>query len=154
MAYEASEIMMASALMYPTGELLEYSKGADGLRKLMIDARTRISKHLDKTIHFGNTTIQKGFTDLMDENNPEMLKDMAGGISAALGVREYLQSEGETGGRNLSPNIYMTGNVWPKEVEKFRVSAYGFEDYNSADVIATADKETFYGLSLKKNTNW
>jgi len=150
MAYEASEIMMASALMYPTGELLEYSKGADGLRKLMIDARTRISKHLDKTIHFGNTTIQKGFTDLMDENNPEMLKDMAGGISAALGVREYLQSEGETGGRNLSPNIYMTGNVWPKEVEKFRVSAYGFEDYNSADVIATADKETFYGLSLKK----
>ena len=150
MAYEASEIMMAAALMYPTGDLLEHAKGADGLRKLMIDARTRISKHLDKTIHFGNTTIQKGFTDLMNENNPEMLKDMAGGISAALGVREYLQSEGETGGRNLSPNIYMTGNVWPKEVEKFRVSAYGFEDYNSADVIATADKETFYGLSLKK----
>jgi hypothetical protein len=150
MAYEASEIMMAAALMYPTGELLEHAKGADGLRKLMIDARTKISKHLDKTIHFGNSTIQKGFTDLMDENNPEMLKDMAGGISAALGVREYLQSEGETGGKNLSPNIYMTGNVWPKEVEKFRVSAYGFEDYNSADVIATADKETFYGLSLKK----
>jgi hypothetical protein len=150
MAYEASEIMMAAALMYPTGELLEHAKGADGLRKLMIDARTKISKHLDKTIHFGNTGIQKGFTDLMDENNPEMLKDMAGGISAALGVREYLQKEGESGGANLSPNIYMTGNVWPKEVEKFRVSAFGFEDYNSADVIATADKETFYGLSLKK----
>ena len=150
MAYEASEIMMAAALMYPTGKLLKYSQGADGLRKLMIDARTRISKRLDKTIHFGNPTIQKGFTDLMDENNPEMLKDMAGGISAALGVREYLQKEGESGGRNLSPNIYMTGNVWPKEVEKFRVSAFGFEDYNSADVITTADKETFYGISLKK----
>jgi hypothetical protein len=150
MAYEASEIMMAAALMYPTGELLEYAKGADGLRKLMIDARTKISKHLDKTIHFGNPSIQKGFTDLMDENNPEMLKDMAGGISAALGVRDYLQKEGESGGGNLSPSIYMTGNVWPKEVEKFRVSAFGFEDYNSADVIATADKKTFYGLSLKK----
>lgn len=153
MAYEASEIMMAAALMYPTGELMEYSKGADGLRKLMIDAKSRISKHLDKTIHFGNSTIEKGFTDLMDENNPEMLKDLAGGISAALGVRDYLASEGETGGKNLSPNIYMTGNVWPKEVEKFRVSAFGFEDYNSADVIATADKETFYGLSLKKKRN-
>lgn len=153
MAYEASEIMMAAALMYPTGELMEYSKGADGLRKLMIDAKSRISKHLDKTIHFGNSTIERGFTDLMDENNPEMLKDLAGGISAALGVRDYLASEGETGGKNLSPNIYMTGNVWPKEVEKFRVSAFGFEDYNSADVIATADKETFYGLSLKKKRN-
>lgn len=150
MAYEASEIMMAAALMYPTDELLEYAKGADGLRKLMIDSRNNIVNNIDKTIHFGNRTIQKGFIDLMDENNPEMLKDMAGGISAALGVRNYLQKEGESGGKKLSPNIYMTGNVWPKEVEKFRVSAFGFEDYNSADVIMTNDKETFYGLSLKK----
>jgi len=153
MAYEASEIMMAAALMYPNNELAEYSKDATGLRKLMIDARQKITKHTDKTIHFGSSSIEKGFTELMDENEPEMLKDLAGGISAALGVREILASMGETGGRNLSPNIYMTGNVWPKEVEKFRVSAYGFEDYNSADVIATADKETFYGLSLKKKRN-
>jgi len=153
MAYEASEIMMAAALMYPNSELVEYSKDAAGLRRLMIDARQKITKHTDKTIHFGSSSIEKGFTELMDENEPEMLKDLAGGISAAFGVREILSSMGETGGRNLSPNIYMTGNVWPKEVEKFRVSAYGFEDYNSADVIATADKETFYGLSLKKKRN-
>jgi hypothetical protein len=44
----------------------------------------------------------------------------------------------------------MTGNVWPKEVEKFRVNAYGFQDYNSADVIMSVDKKTFYGISLKK----
>lgn len=153
MAYEASEIMMAAALMYPNNELVEYSKDAAGLRRLMIDARQKITKHTDKTIHFGSSSIEKGFTELMDENEPEMLKDLAGGISAAFGVREILASMGESGGRNLSPNIYMTGNVWPKEVEKFRVSAYGFEDYNSADVIATADKETFYGLSLKKKRN-
>lgn len=153
MAYEASEIMMAAALMYPNNELTEYSKDAAGLRRLMIDARQRITKHTDKTIHFGSLAIEKGFTELMDENEPEMLKDLAGGISAAFGVREMLAHMGETGGKNLSPNIYMTGNVWPKEVEKFRVSAYGFEDYNSADVIATADKETFYGLSLKKKRN-
>lgn len=153
MAYEASEIMMAAALMYPNNELVEYSKDAAGLRRLMIDARQKITKHTDKTIHFGSSSIEKGFTELMDENEPEMLKDLAGGISAAFGVREILASMGESGGKNLSPNIYMTGNVWPKEVEKFRVSAYGFEDYNSADVIATADKETFYGLSLKKKRN-
>jgi hypothetical protein len=150
MAYEASEIMLAAALMYSNSELKEFSKDATGLRKLMIDARQKITKHIDKTIHFGNITIEKGFTDLMNENNPEMLKDMAGGISAAFGLRDMLASMGEPGGKDLSPSIYMTGNVWPKEVEKFRVSAFGFEDYNSADVIATADKETFYGLSLKK----
>ena len=30
---------------------------------------------------------------------------------------------------------YMTGNVWPKEVEDFQVSAYGFTDYNSSDIV-------------------
>lgn len=150
MAYEASEIMMAAALMYSNQELDEYSKDVSSLRSLMVDARTKIEKHLDKHIHFGSTAIQKGFTDLMNENNKEALKDLAGGISAAKGVREYLAKSGESGGKNLSPSIYMTGNVWPKEVQKFQVKAYGFDDYNSADVLATADGETFYGISLKK----
>lgn len=150
MAYEASEIMMAAALMYSDNELKEYSKDAANLKKLMIDAKKKIKAGTNKTIQFGSPAIQKGFTDLIDSNNPEAVKDMAGGISAAIGVRQYLTKNKETGSKKNYPTIYMTGNVWPKEVEKFRVSAYGFEDYNSADVIATADKETFYGISLKK----
>jgi len=150
MAYEASEIMMAAALMYPTNVLLEHTKDVGTLRELMIDAKNKIKKGTNKTIYFGSPAIEKGFTDLMDEKNSEALKDLAGGISAAIGVRDYLTKEGETGGKNLSPSIYMTGNVWPKDVEKFRVSAYGFEDYNSSDVMASADKKTFYGISLKK----
>ena len=150
MAYEASEIMLAAAMMYSNDELDAYCKDAGTLRSLMIDARTKIKKHLDKHIHFGNSTIEKGFTDLMDENNKEALKDLAGGISAAKGVRQFLSQSGESGGKRLSPSIYMTGNVWPKEVEKFRVSAYGFDDYNSADVIMTADATKYYGISLKK----
>ena len=150
MAYEASEIMMAAALMYSNGELEQYTKDVGTLRQLMIDAKQKVKKGTNKTIQFGNITIENGFTELMDETNTEALKDLAGGISAAYGVRKYLASNGESGGSSLSPSIYMTGNVWPKEVEKFRVSAFGFEDYNSADVIATADKQTFYGISLKK----
>jgi hypothetical protein len=150
MAYEASEIMMAAALMYSNGELEQYTKDVGTLRQLMIDAKQKIKKGTNKTIQFGSPSIEKGFTELMDETNTEALKDLAGGISAAYGVRNYLASNGESGGSSLSPSIYMTGNVWPKEVEKFRVSAFGFEDYNSADVIATADKQTFYGISLKK----
>jgi hypothetical protein len=150
MAYEASEIMLAAAMMYPTDILLEYSKDVGSLRKLMSDSKQKIISGKDKTIHFGNTSIEKGFTDLMDENNTEALKDLAAGLSAAIGVRKYLAAAGESGGKRLSPSIYMTGNVWPKDVQKFQVNAYGFTDYNSADVIITADKETFYGVSLKK----
>jgi len=150
MAYEASEIMMAAALMYSNGELEQYTKDVGTLRQLMINAKQKIKKGTNETIQFGSPSIEKGFTELMDETNAEALKDLAGGISAAYGVRKYLASNGESGGSKLSPSIYMTGNVWPKEVEKFRVSAFGFEDYNSADVIATADKQTFYGISLKK----
>lgn len=148
MAYEASEIMMAAALMYPTDELMDYAKDDIGLKKLMIDSKKKIKT--TKIVQFGSTAIEHGFTSLMNENNKEALKDLAGGISAAIGVRNYLASVGETSVKRTSPTIYMTGNVWPKEVEKFRISAYGFEDYNSADVIVTADKKTFYGISLKK----
>jgi hypothetical protein len=148
MAYEASEIMLAAAMMYPNDVLLEHAKDAGMLRQLMIDAKKRIKT--DRHIYFGNSTIEKGFTDLMNENNSEALKDFAGGISAAIGVRDYLSKSGESGGKRMEPSIYMTGNVWPKDVEKFRVSAYGFEDYNSSDVLMTADKKTFYGISLKK----
>jgi hypothetical protein len=153
MAYEASEIMMAAAMMYTNRQLEQYTKDVGTLRQLMIDAKQKVKKGTNKTIQFGNITIENGFTELMDETNTEALKDLAGGISAAYGVRKYLASNGESGGSSLSPSIYMTGNVWPKEVEKFRVSAFGFEDYNSADVIATADKKTFYGISLKKKRN-
>jgi len=150
MAYEASEIMLAAALMYNNDELTKYTKDVGTLRELMIDAREKIKKGTSTIIHFGNSSIEKGFTDLMDENNKEALKDLVGGISAAMGFREYIAASSGGNSKNLSPSIYMTGNVWSKEVEKFRVKAHGFDDYNSADVIATADKETFYGLSLKK----
>lgn len=150
MAYEASEIMLAAALMYSNSELEEYSKDAAGLKQLMIDAKSKIKSSTNKSIHFGSAAIEKGFTDLIDPNNSEAVKDMAAGISAAYGMRSYLIKTGEIKMKATSPTIYMTGNVWPKDVEKFRVSAYGFEDYNSADVIATPDKKTFYGMSLKK----
>jgi hypothetical protein len=150
MAYEASEIMMAAALMYSNEQLMQYAQSAAGLRELMMDAKKRLKASTNKIVHFGNTTIEKGFTDLMNPNDSEAIKDLAGGISAAIGVRKYLVSAGEYKVRRSSPSIFMTGNVWPTEVEKFRISAYGFEDYNSADVIATADSETFYGISLKK----
>ena len=142
MAYEASEIMFAAAMMYTAPELKKYMQDVSTLRDMMVDAKQKIKS--GKIVQFGNTNIEKGFLDLMDEQNSEALKDLAGGISAAIGLRM------ETSFTKIPAAIYMTGNVWPKDVEKFRVSAHGFEDYNSADVIVSPDKKTFYGVSLKK----
>lgn len=150
MAYEASEIMLAVALMYSNDELKEYSKSAAGLKQLLIDAKDKIESSTNKKIQFGNSTIERGFLQLLNSEDYESIKDMAAGISAAFGVRDYLIKNGENLSKGTYPTVYMTGNVWPKDVEKFRVSAYGFEDYNSADVIATPDTSTFYGISLKK----
>jgi hypothetical protein len=142
MAYEASEIMLAAALLYSKDELSKYSEDVGSLRNLMVDSKEKILK--SKNVEFGNSTIEKGFLDLMDPQKPEYLKDLVGGISAANAFREQVSH------KNKTPTIYMTGNVWPKDVEKFRISAYGFDDYNSADVILTYDKKNFYGISLKK----
>ena len=142
MAYEASEIMFAAALLYTNRELKDYSKDVATLRQLMVDAKNKINT--TDIVQFGNQSIQKGFTDLMDEHNPEYLKDLAGGISAVYGLRN------ETGELGIPKAIYMTGNVWPKDVSRFRISAYGFEDYNSADVIVSPKKNVYYGVSLKK----
>lgn len=142
MAYEPSEIMFAAAMMYPNRELEKYSTDVAKLRQLMVDAREKIKS--GSLVKFGNSSIEKGFLDLMDEQNSEYLKDLAGGISAAYGLRK------EVGADFIPIAIYMTGNVWPVGVEKFRVSAFGFEDYNSADVIVEHAKNEFYGVSLKK----
>ena len=113
----------------------------------MKKAKAEVKKNSTK-VQFGNKAISDGFLELMNENDPKKLSDMAAGISAAIAVRRYM---------GITPNkevtSYMTGNVWPREVQKFQVSAYGFADYNSADVMVTADKKKFYGISLKKKNN-
>ena len=69
---------------------------------------------------------------------------MAVGISAARCIRKYMNQT------SSSLTVYITGNTWPTDVEAFKVSAFSFEDYNSSDIIVTADKKMFYGVSLKK----
>tara|TARA_B110000444_G_C18765936_1_gene559977 strand:+ start:36 stop:1280 length:1245 start_codon:yes stop_codon:yes gene_type:complete len=138
MAYEASEIMTAVALQYPSSTLKKI-KTVPQLQSLI---KAGIKK---KTlVQFGNSKIEDGFKKLLDPNSSKMIEDMAVGVSAAIATRQYMNSPGG----NIT--TYMTGNVWPKDVKDFQVSAYGFEDYNSSDIVTSKDKKTFYGISLKK----
>ena len=135
MAYEASEIMTAVALQYNSSALRKI--------KTYSELQTLIKKGVGRDIQFGSSAIRTGFLNEMDSNKEKSVLNMAVGVSAALAIRNYINSESKL-------TVYMTGNVWPKEVQDFEVSAFGFKDYNSADLVVTKDNKKFYGFSLKK----
>ena len=135
MAYEASEITTAVALQY-NSKFLRKVQTVDQLKSLL-------KKGIGKNVKFATSVIKDGFLRLVDPNNAKSIGDMAVGVSAALAIRNYMNTEAEV-------TTYMTGNKWPAEVEKFQISAFGFKDYNSADIIVTKNKKLFYGISLKK----
>ena len=135
MAYEASEITTAVALQY-NSQFLKKIKTVDQLKSML-------KKGIGKDVEFATGSIRDGFLRLVDPNSDKSIGDMAVGVSAALAIRNYMNTEGNV-------TTYMTGNKWPKEVEKFQISAFGFKDYNSADIIVTKNKKLFYGISLKK----
>ena len=135
MAYEASEITTAVALQY-NSKFLRKVQTVDQLKSLL-------KKGIGKNVEFATSSIKDGFLRLVDPNNDKSIGDMAVGVSAALAIRNYMNTEAEV-------TTYMTGNKWPAEVEKFQISAFGFQDYNSADIIVTKNKKLFYGISLKK----
>ena len=135
MAYETSEITTAAALQY-NSQFLRKVKTVAQLQSLL-------KKGIGKNVEFATTSIKTGFLKLIDPNSAKSIADMAIGVSAALAIRNYMNTEAEV-------TTYMTGNKWPDEVEKFQLSAFGFKDYNSADIIVTKNKKLFYGISLKK----
>jgi len=146
MAYEPSEILTATALTYSNKELDEASKSYESLVNLMKDIKKKVNKTSFNMLEYGNQTIRNGFTDLIDEKDSKRIADLAVGISAAKGLREYSNKESVV----PTQRVYLTGNVLPDDVKKFQVSAFGMKDYNSADLIYTRDKKVFYGISLKK----
>ena len=135
MAYEASEIMTAVALQYNSSALRKI--------KTYSELQTLIKKGVGRDIQFGSSAIRTGFLNEMDSNKEKSVLNMAVGVSAALAIRNYINSESKL-------TVYMTGNVWPKDVQDFEVSAFGFKDYNSSDIVVTKNKKMFYGISLKK----
>ena len=141
MAYEASEISTAIALQLSDNQLKKIETEGQ-LQKLISDG-IKVAK-AGKKIQFGDSKTSSGFIKKLVPNAPKAIVDMAVGISAARGIRKYMNQT------SSSLTVYMTGNTWPADVEAFKVSAFGFEDYNSSDIIVTADKKMFYGVSLKK----
>ena len=81
----------------------------------------------------------------------EVLKNMIVGISAAKVIKDWMK--GVHGVQNpVADKVYLTGDKWPKMVEPLKVSAHGFNAYNSSDFIIrpVGMKNAYFGVSLKK----
>ena len=93
----------------------------------------------------GSDTKSKALRDISvtegQEPKKKFLNDLASMISAVVGTRKKF------GG--IPDAVYLTGNKWHPDVEKFRIDDFGMKDYNSSDVILNYGNK-FVGISLKK----
>ena len=81
----------------------------------------------------------------------EVLKNMIVGISAAKAIKEWMKDVHDVK-NTTADKVYLTGDKWPKMVEPLKVSAHGFNAYNSSDFIIRPKgmKNAYFGVSLKK----
>ena len=143
MALEYSEVMAAGAMFYTNTELDNATEDLFSLFDWIKETR----KKVESDVEFGSS--RKEFLDFM-EPTKAAAKEAVVGISAAKAIKSWLSStHGESGDVKAS-KVFLTGNVWPKEVEKFRITAFGFDDYNASDFIVKTNGKHYYGVSLKK----
>ena len=143
MALEYSEVMAAGAMFSTAAELKKASESTEALGEWITNAAKKVADNVE----FGSS--RNEFLAFM-EPTPAAFKEAAVGISAALAIKGWLKSSHGQGNDAIAEKVFLTGNVWPKEVEKFRIKAYGFDDYNSSDFIVKTGDKKYFGVSLKK----
>ena len=143
MALEYSEVMAAGAMFSTAVELSKASESTEALGEWITNAAKKVADNVE----FGSS--RNEFLEFM-KPTPAAFKEAAVGISAALAIKEWLKSSHGQGNDAVAQKVFLTGNVWPKEVEKFRIKAYGFDDYNSSDFIVKTGDKKYFGVSLKK----
>ena len=143
MALEYSEVMAAGAMFFSQSELIQACETNQSLGDWILKAK----KKVEDDVEFGSS--RNEFISFM-QPTPEALKEAVVGISAAKAIKDWLRSDHGQGGDPIAKKVFLTGNVWPDEVEKFRIKAYGFDDYNSSDFIVKTKEKNYFGISLKK----
>ena len=132
MAYEPSEGLYAGLSLLSTSDLNEAKSGGQKFLDLYNTAVNMLKESGDIK-EKGNQT-RNGLAAALDISNAtekkrgEVYDDLAGAISAVLATRKDVNG-------SIPEKIYLTGNKWHKDVEDFKVDAFGMSDYNSSDLI-------------------
>ena len=140
---EASEIMTAGALFFPNRVLDNALSSNKNLGDFMLEAK----KKVETGVEFGSS--RDSFLSMM-KTSPEMLKELVVGISAAKAIKKWVTSTYDIIPDSVAEKVFMTGQKWPTEVDKFQVDAFGFTNYNSSDLIYKPKSDKYFGISLKK----
>jgi len=150
---EVSEIMAGVARLMTPKELEGYSKDLVGLVNFL--AAGKLLANSNKFV-YGEGLKQKALK-AFNPTDRDFLTAAAQGISAALSIRHWVPIRSKESGtvisRPVCDKVFLTGNSWPTEVAKFQVDAYGFQSYNSSDIIFQWKNPkglAYYGVSLKK----
>lgn len=141
MAFEISEGLYAGLSLVPTQQLKSSSENKDEFLNLLDIAVSNLSGNrvLDAA---GNQTKNGMLKEIQSKKDKEKYDNLAAAVSAVLGTRKEVNS-------SIPSVVYLTGNKWHPNVEKFKVNAYGMSDYNSSDVILQYGN-LYAGVSLKK----
>ncbi len=150
MALEPSEIFTASAMCFTEERLNKViDRGVLGVVHFFEYAKEKA----EQDVEIPEMRSQwLGYFDNPDsDKNTAMLVDMVRGISAAKAVKEWMTKHHGIS-NPVAEKVFMTGNVWPKEVQPLEVKAHGFTAYNSSDLIVRpfGHPNAYFGVSLKK----
>ena len=150
MALEPSEIFTASAMCFTEERLNKViDRGVLGVVHFFEYAKEKA----EQDVEIPEMRSQwLGYFDNPDsDKNTAMLVDMVRGISAAKSIKEWMAKHHGIS-NPVAEKVFMTGNVWPKEVQPLEVKAHGFTAYNSSDLIVRpfGHPNAYFGVSLKK----
>lgn len=156
---EPSEVFCAMGLLMTVREinkLVQDKSGKELLRwasdKITISQAKRGIEPFDNRFEkmFESAGDRKFVNDI--KKREPLVANIVAGFSAALGIKRFMYFMGDSN-RPVS-KVYLTGATWPSAVDKFRLRNEDTKfDYNSSDMVAKVNSETFYGISLKKKKN-
>ena len=150
---EPSELMASVAMLMKPADLTKYSKDMSGLVQFL-----KVGKKIagSSKVVYGAGLKQKAL-GVFNPTDKKNLAAVVQGISAAMSIRDWVPIRSRESGTPITnpipEKVYLTGDKWPSEVEKFQVNAYGFKSYNSSDIIFQWKNPKglgLYGISLKK----
>ncbi len=142
-------------------EMDEYTKGGSLPTGKKINLKNKWSgmRVAPNIVYGANETQFKDYVDkgrwdrykkLSPEKQKEYLTNAVQGISAAKAIKKWLHDKHGQRVDIKAETVFITGNKWPNEVEKFQIKAFGFDDYNSSDIIIKTKGLNYFGISLKK----
>ena len=156
---EPSEVFCAMGLLMTIREINKLVQDKSGTVLLEWASKNTTISQAEKGITPFDNRFKKMFESAGDpkfvndiKKREPLVANIVAGFSAALGVKRFMFFMGDS--NKPVGKVYLTGATWPAAVDDFRLRNEDTKfDYNSSDMVAKVDSETFYGISLKKKKN-